>query len=181
MTDIHDKAMRQNLISKYMEAETSPAEEQMLADYFLGNSSVDEDEQAFAELIRMERSNASVLSNEGVEEYDKMVGKEPLYARIRPLGWVALIGGIAASVIVLFRLNSSPKESNALELAQSLEQIMDLPLHEITSLTATPIDEYVWIKAQLADGSEETFIMDRDEEANAMSLLVVPQESENPF
>ncbi len=181
MTNIHDKATRQSLINRYMEAETSPAEERMLADYFLAGDTVDEDEQAFAELIRVERSNASLLSHEGVEEYDKMVGKAPSSSRTLSLRWMALIGSIAACLILIFSLRSSPKESGGLELAQSLYQIMDLPLREITSLTATPIGEYVWIKAQFADGTEETFIMERDEETNIMSLLVIPKEPQKPF
>ncbi len=213
MTNIHDKATRQSLINRYMEAETSPAEERMLADYFLNNDTVDKDEQAFAKLIRMERSNATILSQEGVEEYDRMDNaqctmhnaqctmhnaqctmhssqlssrdtslciencalciEERSPRRTLPLRWVALVGGIAACLILMFTLRPASKEPSALDLAHSLEQIMDLPLREITSLTATPIGEYVWIKAQFADGTEETFIMERDEKTDALSLLTV--------
>ncbi len=159
MIDIHDKATRQSLINKYMEAETSLAEERLLADYFLDNECVDEDERAFAALIRMEKRTSS--------------------RRTLPLRWLALTGGIAASVILFFALYSPPKkpdapkitqsqqqkkEPNALELVQSLQQIMELPMQEITSLTATPIGEYVWVKAQFADGTEETFIIEKDKE-----------------
>ncbi len=173
MTDIHDKATRQSLINRYMEAETSPAEERMLADYFLGNDTVDEDELAFASLIRMERSNAATLSQEGAEEYDRMVATTSSSGRTLPLRWMAWVGSIAACIVLMFTLRPASKEPSALDLAHSLEQIMDLPLREITSLTATPIGEYVWIKAQFADGTEETFIMERDEETDALSLLSV--------
>ncbi len=181
MINIHDKATRQGLITKYMAAETSLSEERLLADFFIGNNCLDEDERAFAVLISMEKSNAVILSNEAVKEYNKMVVKTPASSRRRPLRWVALLGSIAASVILFFTLNLSPKESGALELVQSLQQIMDLPLREITSLTATPIGEYVWIKAQFADGSEETFIMERNRNTNAISLLQISKEPEKPY
>ncbi len=200
MIDINDKATRQSLINRYMEAETSPVEERMLADYFLGNDTVDEDELAFASLIRMERSNAQLLSREGAEEYDRRYNaqctiiltrhliencelciEERSPRRTLPLRWMAWVGGIAACIVLMFTLRPASKEPSALDLAHSLEQIMDLPLREITSLTATPIGEYVWIKAQFADGTEETFIMERDEKTDALSLLMIPQEPEKPF
>ena len=56
MIDIRNKEIRKSLIAKYLDAETSFAEERMLVDYFLSHKDVDEDEQAFVKMIRMERS-----------------------------------------------------------------------------------------------------------------------------
>ena len=73
MIDINNKVFRKKLIAKYLDAETSLAEERMLVDYYLGNMDVDEDEQAFAQMIRMENIHASLLSAEGVQEFDRIV------------------------------------------------------------------------------------------------------------
>ena len=52
MIDIRNKEIRKSLIAKYLDAETSFAEERMLVDYFLSHKDVDEDEQAFVKMIR---------------------------------------------------------------------------------------------------------------------------------
>ena len=63
--DIKNKEIRLELIARYLNAETSPAEEKMLMEYYGSNNHVDDDEQAFAKMIRMEKMNVSLLSEEG--------------------------------------------------------------------------------------------------------------------
>ena len=73
--DIKNKEIRLELIARYLNAETSPAEEKMLMEYYGSNNHVDDDEQAFAKMIRMEKMNVTLLSEEGVEEFDRIVGE----------------------------------------------------------------------------------------------------------
>ena len=46
-------------------------------------------------------------------------------------------------------------------------------MEEMVSISATPVDEYVWIKAELKDGSTKTFIMSKDKEMGETSLLAI--------
>ena len=66
MIDIRNKEIRKSLIAKYLDAETSFAEERMLVDYFLSHKDVDEDVQAFVKMIRMENIQTNLLSDKGV-------------------------------------------------------------------------------------------------------------------
>ena len=73
--DIKNKEIRLELIARYLNAEISPAEEKMLMEYYGSNNHVDDDEQAFAQMIRIEKMNVSLLSDEGVEEFDRIIGE----------------------------------------------------------------------------------------------------------
>lgn len=171
--DIKNKEIRHRLIVRYLDAETSPTEEKMLMDYYAGNNQVDEDEQAFAQMIRMEKMNVSLLSDEGVEEFDRMVGEAKKETKRIPLRWIAWASGIAATIALLFMMVPSSPQTSTLDIAQSIQQVMNLPMDDILSITATPIDDCVWVKAELKDGSSKTFIMDKDREKGTTTLLAI--------
>ena len=167
MIDVRNKEFRKTLIVKYLEAETSPMEEKMLVDHYLDNKDVDKDEQAFARMIRMENIHTHLLSDEGVEEYGRIVSE----TKRTPLRWMTWVGGIAASIALLFVvLPSSPKLTTN-EIAQSIQQVMNLDMENMESITATPVDEYVWVKAELKDGTTKTFIMSK--EKGTTTLLAI--------
>ena len=173
--DINNKEIRKTLIAKYLDAETSLAEERMLVDYYLGNKDVDEDEQAIAQMIRMENFQASLLSDEGVEEYDRIVSKTKQESKRIPLRWMAWVGGIAASIallLMMYPISTSPKVNTA-EIAQCIQQVMSLDMEDMVSISATPVDEYVWVKAELKDGETKTFIMSKDKDMGTTSLLAI--------
>jgi hypothetical protein len=44
-------------------------------------------------------------------------------------------------------------------------------MDEIASITATPVNDYVWVKAELKDGTTKTFIM--SENKGTTSLLAI--------
>lgn len=171
--DIKNKEIRLEVIARYLNAETSLTEEKMLMDYYGSNNHVDEDEQAFAQMIRMEKMNASLLSDEGVEEFDRMVGEAKKETKRIPLRWIAWASGIAATIALLFMMIPSSHQTSTLEIAQSIQQMMNLPMNDILSITATPIDDCVWVKAELKDGSSKTFIMDKDKEKGTTTLLAI--------
>ena len=173
MIDIRNKEIRKSLIAKYLDAETSFAEERMLVDYFLSHKDVDEDEQAFVKMIRMENIQTNLLSDEGVEEYDRIVSETKQESKRIPLRRMIWVGGIAASIALFFMLSpvfTSPK-ANTVEIAQTIQQIINLPMDEIASITATPVNDYVWVKAELKDGTTKTFIM--SENKGTTSLLAI--------
>lgn len=173
MIDIRNKANRKDLIVRYLEAELSLAEEKELVNYYVENKDVDEDEQAFATLIRMETLDASLLSDEGVKEFERIISEAKPNPRKFSLRWPAWVSGIAASVVLFFWLTPSSPQMNTAEMVESIQQVMNLQLDEIVSITTTPIDECVWVKVELKGGTSKTFIMNKDEEKGTTTLLAI--------
>ena len=178
MINIKDKEIRLQLIAKYLEAETTIAEEAMLHTYYMENKA-DEDEQAIAQMICMEHADADLLSDEGAEEFDRIVSEtkaKPRKATIRSL-W---IGGWAAAVTLLLVLNitfqrkEEPAPSaafNTIEIAGCIQQLMTV--EDVTSVTASPVKECVLVTAQLADGTTKMYIMNKDSEEGSTSMLAI--------
>ena len=176
MINIKDKEIRLQLIAKYLEAETTIAEEAMLHAYYMENKA-EEDEQAIARMICMEHADADLLSDEGAEEFDRIVSEnqaKPRKATIRNL-W---IGGWAAAVTLLLVLNivTQRKEEpsaafNTVEIAGCIQQLMTV--EDVTSVTASPVKECVLVTAQLADGTTKMFIMNKDSEEGSTSMLAI--------
>lgn len=185
MTNISDKNIRKELIDRYLNADTTPTEEKALAKYYLRNNDVDSDERAFAALVRMEHANASLLSNEGAEEYDRLVNKTKGNTTAQdgtrtnssiqafPWRWVTWAGGIAASIALLLALHTQPQESDMMDLTHSLQQLINLSQDEDATITATPIGENVWVEATFANGTKKTFIMSRDKAMKTTSFMAI--------
>ena len=176
MINIKDKEARLQLIAKYLEAETTVVEEAMLHAYYMENKA-EEDEQAIARMICMEHADADLLSDEGAEEFDRIVSEnqaKPRKATIRNL-W---IGGWAAAVTLLLVLNivTQRKEEpsaafNTVEIAGCIQQLMTV--EDVTSVTASPVKECVLVTAQLADGTTKMYIMNKDSEEGSTSMLAI--------
>ena len=176
MTNIKDKETRLQLIAKYLEAETTIAEEAMLHTYYKENKA-EEDEQAIAQMICMEHADADLLSDEGAEEFDRIVGKAqalPNKRNIRHL-W---IGGWAAAITLLFVLNIATQrkeEPNAtfdtVEIAGCIQQLM--AVEDVASVTASPVKECVLVTATLADGTTKMYIMNKNSEEGSTSMLAI--------
>ena len=124
-------------------------------------------------MIRMENIQTNLLSDKGVEEYDRIVSETKQESKRIPLRRMIWVGGIAASIALFFMLSpvfTSPK-ANTMEIAQTIQQVINLPMDEIASITATPVNDYVWVKAELKDGTTKTFIM--SENKGTTSLLAI--------
>jgi len=170
--DINNKEIRRKLIARYLGAETSSKEEKLLADYYALHGA-DEDEQAVARLIRMENIHTSLLSDEGEEEFERIMNN----AKWKNIRWMPWFDGlVAASVALLFILNvisHSQSSFTTVEIAQGIQEMMSLKTEEIVSITATPLDEYTWVEAELKDGSTKTFLMSKEKEMGTTSLLAI--------
>ena len=110
-----------------------------------------------------------------VEEYDRIINETNQEPKRIPLRWMAWIGSIAASIALLFMLSPifTSRTANTMEIAQCIQQVMSLDIEDMVSISATPLDDYVWVKAELKDGSTKTFIMSKDKEMEATSLLAI--------
>ena len=175
MKDIMNKDIRRKLIASYLNAETSSEEEKLLVRYFTCNK-VDKDELAIAQLIIMEQCGTSLLLNEGVEQYNRIVSTTNTKYRQINIRWITWVGGLVATVALFFALRSfstSQSSFNTVEIAQELQQMMNLEIEDIITVTAIPFDECILLNAELQDGTVKTFIMSKEEEMNTTSLLAI--------
>ena len=177
MINIKNKEARLQLITKYLEAETTIAEEAMLHAYYMENKA-DEDEQAIARMICMEHADADLLSAEGAEEFDRIVSQtKPKQSRpiIRRMAWIS---GAAAAIALLLVLNVQlpqeevPSEAyTTVEIAGYVQQLMNV--EDVETVTASPIKECVLVTATLADGTIKMYIMNKDSEEGSTSMLAI--------
>ena len=176
MTNVMDKEVRLQLIAKYLEAETTVAEEAMLHAYYTEHKA-EEEEQAIARMICMEHADADLLSDEGAEEFDRIVSEnqvKPRRGNVRNL-W---IGGWAAAITLLLVINIAAQREeepsaafNAVEIAGCIQQLMTA--EDVTSVTASPVKECILVTAQLADGTTKMYIMNKDSEEGSTSMLAI--------
>ena len=169
-----DKNYRKELIAKYMDAETDAAEEIRLAEYFATHQP-DADEAAVAKMVLAERPEALIAAGE--REFDREAGAcgaAPAGTRRAAHRWrLALTGLAAAAVLALFLLlrpAAPAPEFTPLEIAESLNTIMDLGLGDVESATAVPSGANLIVTVRLKDGTDLPFIMSRDGDTGALSL-----------
>ena len=176
MINIKNKETRLQLIAKYLEAETTIAEEAMLHTYYMENKA-DEDEQAIAQMICMEHADADLLSAEGAEEFDRIVSQtKPKQSRpiIRRIAWISGAAAIALLLVLNVQLPQEEVPSEALttvEIAGYVQQLMNV--EDVETVTASPIKECVLVTATLADGTTKMYIMNKDSEEGSTSMLAI--------
>ena len=171
MIDIYNKYERKVLIESYLNAETTVGEERALAEYFATHTA-DADEEAFARLILASNPALKCLSDSGVQEFDRLVeGRRHTIGFRTALKWVS---GIAADIAVFAILRGiflsdidNQCDITPLEIAQTLNTLMNLSADEIESMTATPCGKNVLITAKMKDNSSSTYILTRDGDALA--------------
>ncbi|MBO7476581.1 MAG: hypothetical protein J6U04_01445 [Salinivirgaceae bacterium] len=165
MIDIDNKQERKALIESYLNAETTVAEERVLAEYFATHTA-DADEKAFAQLIMASTPSLKCLSNSGEQEFDRLVENRHRIGFKRTLRWVA---GIAAAVAVVAIVRASivsyidnQCDITPMEIAETLNTMMSLSADEIESMTATPCGKNVLITAKMKDNSSSTYVLTRE-------------------
>ena len=176
MMDIKDKDTRMALVARYLEADTTVAEEALLAAYYAANEA-EEDERAIAQMIRMEHANEALLSKEGAEEFDRIVSQtKPKQSRpiIRRIAWISGAAAIALLLVLNVQLPQEEVPSEAfttVEIAGYVQQLMNV--EDVETVTASPIKECVLVTATLADGTTKMYIMNKDSEEGSTSMLAI--------
>lgn len=174
MMDIKDKDTRLALVARYLEADTTVAEEALLAAYYAANEA-EEDERAIAQMIRMEHANEALLSKEGAEEFDRIVSQtKPKQSRpiIRRMAWISGAAAIALLLVLNVQLPQEEVEAfTTVEIAGYVQQLMNV--EDVETVTASPIKECVLVTATLADGTTKMYIMNKDSEEGSTSMLTI--------
>ena len=177
MMDIKDKDTRMALVAKYLEAETTVAEETLLAAYYAANEP-EEEEQNIALMIRTEHANETLLSEERAEEFDHIMSRTKPKQPRPYLQLMAYTAGTAAAIALLLVLNVAlPHEAKPskpitpVEIAGYVQQLMNM--EDVETISASPIKDCVLVTATLTDGSTKMFIMNKNSEAGSTSMLAI--------
>lgn len=182
INDLADKNSRKALIERYLEAETTPAEEQRLRDWFARHQP-DADEREIALLVGLAAPCASCLPelDETEAEFDRLVtaggnGSNNGNGRgRRRLRWRAGIAAAAAAVIAFFFFlrpaGSKEQPISPVAIAEGIRQIMMLSPDEIETVVATPSGSKAILTAYLKDGRTFSYILTYDTDDGTTSLL----------
>lgn len=115
MKNLNDKALRQQLIQRYLDGETTIEEEQALAHFYLHNhGTIPADEEDVCQLVLATSHLADdfMPSVEKVEEFDRIMAKDARKARRITL-WPWLAAACVAAILVIFLAPPRSKEDNA--------------------------------------------------------------------
>lgn len=162
---------RKQLVESYLNAETTPEQESLLAEWFAVHGA-DKDEEPAAKLLLAEYPEAGYDSAE--KEYDAIILSKQ-NRRTTILRWV--YGFAACAVVVLglgiFLPQRNTCEFNGIEIAQGISQIMSLDMENVESITAKPRGNKVIITAVLNDGTRCLYEMSREEGTSAISITAM--------
>lgn len=182
INDLADKNSRKALIERYLEAETTPAEEQRLRDWFARHQA-EADEREIALLVGLAAPCASCLPelDETEAEFDRLVaagGNDNNNGNgrgRRRLRWRAGIAAAAAAAIALFFFlrpaGSKDQPISPVAIAEGIRQIMMLSPDEIETVVATPSGSKAILTAYLKDGRTFSYILTYDTDDGTTSLL----------
>lgn len=177
MSKIDDGKIRNDLLRRYMDAGTDVAEEELLAGYCACGSDADADDEAGA-AVRAERI-AFPLSglDRGEAEFDRIVASRRRQ-RLRLPVCLGIAAAAAAALFVLFgplHREAGFEECgfDAVEIARSIQEVMDLGISDIESIQARPAAGCVFLEVRLTDGGTRTYVMTRDSFDGSTSMMAV--------
>ena len=132
MTDLNDKTIRQELVKRFLEAETSVEEERLLQDYYLHTDDGLAPEEEDVRLIILNTAPKGVevdLSDEKEEEFDRLMTEEknaePIRTRKKPS--IAIWTASLAAAVVLAFVMVSTKTEERVPLAQQYAKTISTP------------------------------------------------------
>lgn len=174
MINLNDKQERLALIERYLEADTTIREEQMLAEYYASHQP-DADEEQIASLIKHTHPNASDMID--TADFDRNIKSR------RPLNMILKLSSVAAAAIVLLLIclhlgnPSLPEETaNTMSTAQILEGmeiLSKIEVGEIESVLAKPDGDQVIITVKLTSGKEHSYSMTGDVDGSSLSFTAL--------
>lgn len=172
-----NKETRKLLIEKYLEAETTPGEEQKLRAWFASHPA-DADEREIALLIGLSAPCGHCLpETEAAEaEFDRIVAVSARGRLRKIVRWSmgAAAAVAAAAALLLWLVPTRPDSVNPLtpiQIAEGIQQMMLLNIGDIESIVATPSDSYAILSVRLKDGSSCSYILTCNEDEGTASLL----------
>ncbi|MBP5364876.1 MAG: hypothetical protein J6Y82_02995 [Bacteroidales bacterium] len=175
MMNLDNKTERKELMQRYLEAETTVAEETALAEYYATHEA-EADEKAFAQMITLTHNAGATLSEADTQEYDDiMAGGKTRSLSSRLARRIIAVASVAAAAILVFLFFSTEEEEtfavSPAVVAESIDAIMNLDYDNIESVTAKPNGSTVIIVAKKKDGSSSTYLMAHNEKDGTTTLF----------
>ena len=152
---------RKELIQRYLEAETTFAQEQDLADSFVTSPPIDEEEQAVYRMIQAIAPIRTEDLPEAGDEFDRIVRQ----ARMRTIrNWSLAVSGIAAILVAVVFLTRRPEDvepepDDTMELLQKLQFISNLDPADADGYEFKRVGDGFIMTAYFQDGREASFIL----------------------
>lgn len=156
-----NREYRKILIDKYLNAETNPAQERVLAEWFASHKA-EADEESVAKLILAEYPEAAYDAAE--REFDTII-RSKQNRRTTILRWTygfAACAVIALGLGIFLNQRTDTCDFNGIEIAQGISQIMSLDVDNIKNVIAKPKGNNVILTATMNDGSKCTYMMTKD-------------------
>lgn len=174
--NIRNKQERQQLIAKYLEAETSLAEERLLKEYFLKHEA-NAEEKAVAKLFTgtslPKLSQEDAVSEKGAAEYDAIVRRKRKPFRIA-MGTFACVGMMLISWIIWSPKSQNPENSlSPIEIAQGLSTLANMNENDIESMQAKPVGDGVIITVLLKNGETSAYMLTSAAEDGTLKLFAM--------
>lgn len=184
--DLSDKNIRRRLIERYLDAQTDPEEERILAEYFLENVP-DDDEKAVALLLGI--SAADPASDEGAEEFDRIVSRRRI-VRLVPAAIAACAAVVVMVVLPLsWHRDSFPETDSPVatyvsstvakggmspaEIAGCLDQVLTLCGDAAASADARPSGNSALVTVNMKDGSSRKYFMTVGSDGGSASFVAL--------
>ena len=171
---LENKQYRKALAERYLDADTTIGEEQMLAEYYASHQ-IDADEEQIATLIKMTHAGASDMID--------TAGFDRITTGRRHVSMFAKWGSAAAAAIILVLLGlhighnqMQPEEQSAISTMQMLEGmeiISRIEVGEIESVKAEPQGSTVVITVKLTNGKERRYSMTSNSDASSLSFTAL--------
>lgn len=169
-----DKEIRHTLIERYLNAETTPEQERMLAEWYAAHGA-DKDEEPAAKLLIAEYPDVACDAAE--KEFDIILAsaekKSRQRTRVARRAWGFAACAAMLTGIGIFLTHRNSCEFNGLEMAQGIEKIMSLDMENVESITAKPKGNKVILTAVLNDGTRCLYEMSREEGTSAISITAM--------
>lgn len=173
-TMLENKHFRMALAERYLEADTTVREEQMLAEYYASHQP-DADEEQIAALIHETHPNAWAMID--TADFDRIT------TRKRPAHMILRWSSVAAAAIILMLVclhighkQIQPETETAIstmQILEGMEIISKIEVGEIESVKAEPQGSTVVITVKLTNGKERSYSMTCNSDASSLSFTAL--------
>lgn len=114
------------------------------------------------------------LSEDSAAEFDDLVRKGESRRRCSAVVWGTMLAAAASLALILtLSIRSGESRFNGIEMAEGIQQIMNLDADNIRSVTAIPEGNRVILTALMMDGSQCSYVMSRTQGAEAVSIMAM--------
>ncbi len=114
------------------------------------------------------------LSDDSAAEFDNLMQKGESRRRRQAVVFGTLLAAAASLALFLtLSIRGGEAQFNGIEMAEGIQQIMNLDTDNIRSVTATPKGNRVILTALMKDGSQCSYVMSRTDGVNAVLITAM--------